>query len=347
MHRAAETARGCVSLNMRARPRAFNRNAALQMTTALLQPDPQGLSRAAEILRDGQLVAFPTETVYGLGADATNGAACAAVFAAKGRPRFNPLISHVPDLEAVHAFAVMTPEAKVLAQAFWPGPLTLVLPLRAGHGLSPLVSAGLDTVAIRVPAHPLARELLRLVGRPVAAPSANPSGRISPTTSAHVRAGLGGRIAAIMDGGTCRVGLESTIISGRAPLRLLRAGGLSREDIEAVLGHPLSEDSTPGKIEAPGQLSSHYAPRVAVRLNVTKPSQDAVLIGFGPVSGDLNLSQTGDLVEAAANLFGHLHRAEHLALQNGKPTIALAPVPNIDLGQAINDRLQRAAAPRS
>lgn len=316
------------------------------MSTQLLHPTSKGVARAAAYLRDGRLVAFPTETVYGLGGDATNDTACAGIFAAKGRPQFNPLIVHVPGIAQARRIAVFSPEAEALASTFWPGPLTLVLPLRPDHGLSPLVSAGLNTVAIRVPAHPLAQDLLRAVGRPVAAPSANPSGWISPTTASHVMAGLSGQIAAILDGKACPVGLESTILSGTAPIRLLRAGGLAREDIEAVLGAPLPEDTTPGKVEAPGQLSSHYAPRVAVRINVQHPSGEAVLIGFGDMDADLNLSRNGNLIEAAANLFGHLHRAEALALQNAKPEIAVAPVPDTGLGRAINDRLHRAAAPR-
>jgi L-threonylcarbamoyladenylate synthase len=308
--------------------------------TEILSPDTEGLARASQLLRAGSLVAFPTETVYGLGGDATNGTACAEIFAAKGRPSFNPLIVHVPDLAAARRLAVFDAALLVLAEAFWPGPLTLVAPLRAGHGLSELVSAGLPTVAVRVPAHPLARDLLHATGRPLAAPSANPSGRISPTTAAHVRAGLDDRIAAILDGGPCAVGLESTIIGG-APLRLMRAGGLPSEAVEACLGHAVPADTTPGKVQAPGQLSSHYAPGMPVTLNVQAPRPGHTLIGFGPVAGDVTFSAGGDLREAAARLFGTLHMADAL----GKP-IDVAPIPHEGLGRAINDRLNRAAAPR-
>jgi len=308
--------------------------------TEFLNPDADGLARAATLLRDGGLVAFPTETVYGLGGDATNGSACAKIFAAKGRPSFNPLIVHVPDLGAAQELAVIEGPLLRLAQAFWPGPLTLVAPLRVGHGLSDLVSAGLPSVALRVPADLLAQALLRQTGRPLAAPSANPSGQISPTTAAHVRAGLEGKIAAILDGGACTVGLESTIVGGD-PVRLMRAGGLPAEDIEARLGHPLPEDTTPGKIQAPGQLSSHYAPDAPVTLNITAPQIGRTLIGFGDVSSDLTLSASGDLIEAASQLFGALHTADALGLP-----IDVAPIPNVGLGRAINDRLTRAAAPR-
>ena len=309
--------------------------------TEILVPDTAGLKRAAEILQDGALVAFPTETVYGLGGDATDSRACARIFAAKGRPNFNPLIVHVPDLETAQNLAEFDPPLLRLAQAFWPGPLTLVAPLKPGHRLSELVSAGLPTVALRVPAHPAAQALLQETGRPLAAPSANPSGRISPTTATHVSAGLGDRVAAILDAGPCTVGLESTIIGG-APLRLLRAGGLALDDIERVLGTSLAEDTTPGKIQAPGQLSSHYAPQVSVALNVIERRAGRTLIGFGDVIGDVTLSASGDVTEAAANLFAMLHRADTL----GQP-IDVAPIPNTGLGRAINDRLVRAAAPRS
>ena len=310
--------------------------------TRLLPADPAGLTEAALRLRRGELVAFPTETVYGLGGDATDDHAVAAIFAAKGRPRFNPLIAHLPAVNAVERFAHLTPLARQLAAAFWPGPLTLVLPLKGG--LSPLVTAGLDTVAIRLPAHPVARALLAEFGGPLAAPSANPSGRISPVTAAHVLAGLGGRIAAVIDGGACAVGLESTILdaTGAAPV-LLRAGGLATEAVEALgltLGSPRTD-----KITAPGQLASHYAPRGRVRLDVTAPEAGEIWVGFGPCPvAALSLSQTGDLTEAAARLFHALHEADTLAGPEGR--IAFAPVPDTGLGRAINDRLRRAAAPR-
>lgn len=312
--------------------------------TDILPPDPAGIARAAELIRAGELVSFPTETVYGLGADATNDTAVARVFEAKGRPRFNPLIVHVPDSAAAGAFATLGGDALRLADAFWPGPLTLVLPLRPGSGLSPLVTAGLESVAVRVPDHPLARALLAEVGRPVAAPSANPSGRISPTEPAHVLEGLGGRIAAVLDGGHCGVGIESTIIAAAPAPVLLRPGGLPTEAIEACLGGPLASPEPAAGITAPGQLSSHYAPRARMRLDVTEPRPGERLLGFGPVKGAvLNLSPSGDLVEAAARLFHHLHALD----AGGEAPIAVSPIPDLGLGRAINDRLRRAAAPRA
>ncbi len=308
--------------------------------TEILHPTPAGLQQAAGLLRAGQLVAFPTETVYGLGADACNGTAVAQVYQAKGRPSFNPLIVHVADIETAQRYVEWTDTAEVLARAFWPGPLTLVLPLRAGHGLSSLVTGGLSTLALRVPAHPSAQALLVAFDGPVAAPSANPSGRISPTTAQHVLAGLGGHIAAVLDDGPCTVGLESTIIGLDGVPALLRAGGLPVEAVEAALGAPL-EHPNDAIITAPGQLSSHYAPRARVRLNATHTENGEVLLGFGPMACELNLSASGDLVEAAANLFDHLHRLDALAAP-----IAVAPIPETGLGRAINDRLRRAAAPR-
>ncbi|MFL4470263.1 L-threonylcarbamoyladenylate synthase [Tateyamaria armeniaca] len=307
------------------------------METQRLASDASGVRSAAEILRSGGLVAFPTETVYGLGADARDGQAVARIYEAKGRPAFNPLIVHVGSLEAAQRHGVFNSDMLRLAHRFWPGPLSLVVPLAPDHGLSPLVTAGLDTVALRVPAHPLAQALLSAFDGPVAAPSANPSGRISPTTADHVLAGLSGRIDAVLDGGACTVGLESTIVGG-TPLALLRHGGVAQEEIEALTG-PLSKAG--GGITAPGQLASHYAPRAALRLDANRANPDELLLGFGAVTGDLNLSPTGDLVEAAANLFGHLHALD----AQGKP-IAVAPIPDTSLGRAINDRLRRAAAPR-
>jgi L-threonylcarbamoyladenylate synthase len=311
--------------------------------TETLAPDAAGIARAAELLRAGELVSFPTETVYGLGADATSDRAVAHIFEAKGRPTFNPLIVHLPSVEAARDYAVLDGEAMRLADAFWPGPLTLVLPLRPGGGLSPLVSAGLPTVALRVPDHPLAQRLLAETGRPVAAPSANPSGRISPTEAGHVLAGLGGRIAAVLDGGACPVGLESTIV-GVAPVPvLLRPGGLPVEAIEACLGGPLGAYAPDGAISAPGQLASHYAPRASMRLEAGAPRLGERLLGFGHVEGAaLNLSPSGDLVEAAAALFHHLHALD----EEGDAPIAVSPIPDIGLGRAINDRLRRAAAPK-
>lgn len=316
------------------------------MHTEALSPDPTGLSRAAAILSAGGLVAFPTETVYGLGGDARSDRAVARIFDAKGRPRFNPLIVHVPDLATACKYAHFDETAQALARAFWPGPLTLVVPLREGSGLSPLVTAGLDTVAIRVPAHPVARALLSAFAGPLAAPSANPSGKVSPTRAAHVAAGLTGRIDAILDGGPCAVGLESTILGlGQTPA-LLRPGGIPAEALEAALGQPLALGGDSKKPNAPGQLASHYAPDAPIRLNASAPADGEIWVGFGPAchGAALSLSPAGDLVEAAANLFETLRRADTLAGPQGR--IAFAPVPETGLGRAINDRLTRAAAPR-
>ena len=308
----------------------------------ILSPDAAGLDRAAAILRDGGLVSFPTETVYGLGADARNDRAVAGIYAAKGRPSFNPQIVHLPDLAAAETYCVFNDDARRLAGAFWPGALTLVLPLKPDAGVSRLVTAGLETLAVRVPDHPMAQGLLRAFGGPVAAPSANPSGRVSPTTAAHVRDGLGNRINALVDGGACGVGLESTIVSCVGQPALLRAGGIPVEALEACLGQPLAMPEDPDTPVSPGQLASHYAPRGKVRLNVTKPEEGEAYLGFGPVTADLNLSPTGDLTEAAARLFDCLHQLDAM----GAEQIAVAPIPDHGLGRAINDRLRRAAAPR-
>ena len=309
--------------------------------TETLTPTPQGIARAARLLQDGALVALPTETVYGLGADARNGEAVAGIYAAKGRPSFNPLIVHLPDTETAKRYVQWTDEADRLAQAFWPGALTLVLPLKPDSGLSSLVTAGLPSLAVRVPAHPAMRQGLQALDGPVAAPSANPSGKISATTAAHVLAGLDGRIAAVLDDGACSVGLESTIIGLTGPRpALLRAGGLPSEAIEAALGQTL-EIVDGAEIIAPGQLASHYAPGAAVRLNAETAGPGEVLLGFGTMICDLNLSPVGDLTEAAANLFDHLHQLDATGQQ-----IAVAPIPDHGLGHAINDRLARAAAPR-
>ncbi|MEL7259509.1 MAG: L-threonylcarbamoyladenylate synthase [Pseudomonadota bacterium] len=308
----------------------------------ILPADDQGLSRAAEILRAGRLVAFPTETVYGLGADARNDHAVARIFDAKGRPRFNPLIVHVYDTEAAKRFVEWSDTADRLASAFWPGPMTLVLPLRAGTGLSPLVTAELPTLAIRVPAHPVGQALLHAFDGPVAAPSANPSGRISPTSADHVISGLEDRIDAVVDGGACDVGLESTILGLSGAPTLLRPGGLPVEAIEAAIGQPLELHSDTDSISAPGQLASHYAPGANLRLNAETRRPGEHLLGFGKVECDLNLSEAGDLIEAAANLFGHLHSLDNM----GADVIAVSPIPDVGLGRAINDRLRRAAAPR-
>ena len=306
--------------------------------TELISPDAAGIDRAAGLLRAGKLVAFPTETVYGLGGDARSGQAVARIFEAKGRPRFNPLIVHVPDLAEARLVGVFDARAEAVAAAFWPGPLTLVLPLRAA-GLSDLVTAGLGSVAIRVPAHPVAQALLRAFGGPLAAPSANPSGRVSPTRAAHVMAGLAGRIAAVLEGGPCTVGVESTILGLVDGPELLRPGGVAVEALEALLG-PLPGGGSEVRPTAPGQLASHYAPAALLRLNTREGD---VRIGFGPGDCEMNLSETGDLVEAAANLFHLLREADRMA-DGG--VIAVAAVPEVGLGRAINDRLRRAAAPR-
>lgn len=331
------------------------------MDTLHLSADPDGLRLAAQLLQDGALVAFPTETVYGLGADASDDTAVARIYQAKGRPSFNPLIVHVADLEQARDYAVFSPEAERLAQAFWPGALTLILPLKPGAALSSLVTAGLPDVAIRIPQSPVARDLLRAFGGALAAPSANASGRVSPTTAAHVLdaqgGGLGGRIEAVLDGGPCAVGLESTILrpgeDGRDghSARILRPGGIPVEAIEAALGHPLMSEApvAADAPAAPGQLASHYAPGAALRMDATTVRADEILLGFGARSGQdaalINLSPAGDLLEAAANLFDMLRRMDEAAQRSGA-AIAVAPVPDRGLGRAINDRLRRAAAPR-
>jgi L-threonylcarbamoyladenylate synthase len=310
----------------------------MQTLARTLRPaDPAGIAEGTRLLAAGRLVAFPTETVYGLGADATNGEAVAAIFAAKGRPRFNPLIVHVADAEAARRQAVFNPLAEKLATAFWPGPLTLVLPRRSGAGVSLLVSAGLDTVALRVPAHRTAQALLRAVERPLAAPSANASGRITATSAAHVAEELEGRLDLILDGGAAPLGLESTVIGfdGENPV-LLRPGAIAREEIEAVAGKLAAAG---GGIQSPGQLESHYAPQARLRLNAARAEGGEALLGFGAVTDAwLNLSPAGDLKEAAANLFSMLRDMD---AQVG--AIAVSPIPETGLGEAINDRLRRAA----
>ncbi|QQA43208.1 L-threonylcarbamoyladenylate synthase [Pelagovum pacificum] len=310
--------------------------------TRHLTTDDAGLAEAAALLGAGEIVALPTETVYGLAADARNGEAVARVYRAKGRPAFNPLIVHVADAEAAAELVEMTDDAERLAAAFWPGALTMVLPLRDDAGIAPLVTAGLPTLGVRVPDHPAARALLRKTG-PLAAPSANLSGRISPTSAEHVLAGLDGKIAAVLDGGPCPVGLESTIVGLLPEPTLLRAGGLPVEALERCLGTALQEPGDPGSAPiSPGQLSSHYAPAGRVRLAVESPLEGETYLGFGPHEGDLTLSRSGDLVEAAAALFGCLHQLDAM----GATAIAVAPIPDHGLGRAINDRLRRAAAPR-
>jgi L-threonylcarbamoyladenylate synthase len=301
--------------------------------TRVLPFDEAGIAQAAELIRAGEPVAMPTETVYGLAADATNGEAVARIYAAKGRPSFNPLIVHVPDLAAAQAIGVFGEQARDLAREYWPGPLTLVVPLREDASIAPLVTAGLPTVAIRVPAHAAMQALLRAVGQPLAAPSANSSGRISPTRAQHVLASLGGRIPLIVDGGATERGLESTIIAATGgPLRLLRPGPI------AIAG----AEPASGGIEAPGMLASHYAPAKPLRLNARGRLEGEWLIGFGELDGDATLSATGDLIEAAANLFAALHEAD----ASSATRIAMAAIPCEGLGAAINDRINRAAAER-
>jgi L-threonylcarbamoyladenylate synthase len=320
--------------------------------TERLTPDGAGIARAAAILKRGGLVAFPTETVYGLGADATNAEAVAGIFAAKERPSFNPLISHIDSLKAARSQGVFDETAERLAKAFWPGPLTLVVPAAETCTISDLARAGLDSVALRVPAHLLAHALLEKTGRPVAAPSANRSGRISPTEADHVLGDLDGRIDAVVDGGPAIVGVESTIVAclGGSP-RLLRPGGVPRETIEALIGRRLemSPEATDNPV-APGMLASHYAPRAQVRLNATEigPGEAALLFGSASprhveaARAALNLSENGDLTEAAARLFSSLRQLD----ATGAETIAVSPIPETGLGEAINDRLRRAAAER-
>lgn len=292
----------------------------------------EAIAEAARLILAGEPVAVPTETVYGLAADATNPQAVARIYAAKGRPAFNPLIVHVPNLAAAERIGVFNDQARSLAEAHWPGPLTLVVPLRADAGIASLVTAGLPTIALRVPAHPAMRALLDATGKPLAAPSANASGRISPTRAGHVLASLEGRIPLVIDGGATERGIESTIVAATdGKLRLLRRGPI---DVAA-------EESSSG-VEAPGMLASHYAPRKPLRVDATEGQEHEFLIGFGPVKGDVSLSESGDPVEAAARLFDLLHQAD----ESPKPRIAVAPIPGDGIGAAIRDRLQRAAAPR-
>jgi L-threonylcarbamoyladenylate synthase len=318
-------------------------------TTHLAPATSDTIAAAAACLCGGGLVAMPTETVYGLAADATSDAAVASIFAAKERPAFNPLIAHVLGIEAAREHGVLGGDAERLAQAFWPGPLTLVLPVVATCQVSLLARAGLDTLAVRAPAHPVARGLIEAAGVPLAAPSANRSGRISPTTAAHVLADLEGRIDWILDGGPSRHGVESTIVACLDEPRLLRPGAIPREAIEAALGRPLGWSTAPGKApNAPGQLDSHYAPRARVRLEAAEAGPDEAALDFagalasGVTLARLDLSPAGDLVEAASNLFAHLRALD----ASGAQTIAAAPIPHRGLGAAINDRLRRAAAPR-
>ena len=314
--------------------------------TRVMKAQAQTVEAAAACLAAGGLVAFPTETVYGLGANARNGEAITRLYAAKGRPRFNPLIAHVADVEAARRLGRFDAAAEKLAAAFWPGPLTLVLPKQPHCDVADLALAGLDSVAVRVPAHTVARALLAAFKGPVVAPSANRSGHVSPTSAAHVLADLRGRIDIVVDAGPCAVGVESTIVGCLGTPTLLRPGGLPREQIERVLGQPLAFAATTDDAPvAPGMLPSHYAPKARLRLNAEAAQPGEALLAFGPAptSGvSLNLSARGDLIEAAANLFSHLRALD----ASGAGSIAVMNVPNEGLGEAINDRLQRAAAPR-
>ena len=305
----------------------------------VLPADDAAITAAMELLRSGQIVAIPTETVYGLAADASNADAVAKIYAAKGRPDFNPLIVHVADQSAAENLADFSPMAHQLAQAFWPGPLTLVLPLRPDADIAGAVTAGLPTIALRCPAHPVMQALLKKTGLNIAAPSANKSGGISPTRAEHVLAGLGSAVPMILDGGPCSAGLESTIVAVRDNgWQILRPGPVTSADIERVLGtSPLTASGD--NIEAPGQLASHYAPSKAVRLNAIQPEPGEWHVGFGVVEGNDNLSASGDLAQAAANLFDALHRADASAALS----ISVAPIPHEGIGVAINDRLQRAS----
>ena len=307
------------------------------------------IEAAARLIREGELVAFPTETVYGLGGDATNERAVARIFEAKGRPSFNPLISHVLDADEAKRLVQWNEVADKLAAHFWPGPLTLVLPRAEGSPIALLATAGLDTVAVRAPAHAIARDLIRASGRPIAAPSANRSGAVSPTRAEHVAESLGDRVTMILDGGPCTVGLESTVLDlSTSTPTLLRPGGATRESIEVVIGAVAVSDAIPeggAARKSPGQLESHYAPARPVRLEATSVAPDEALLAFGPTpfkgaKRTLNLSAAGDLTEAAANLFAHLRSLDRPNVAR----IAVMPVPQKGLGQAINDRLRRAAA---
>src|SRR5258705_874193 len=312
----------------------------IDLATKTVSADSKGIAQAARTLKQGRLAAFRIETGSGLGADATNGEAVAAIFAAKGRPLFNPLIVHVADLEEARRHVELSPRASALAEKFWPGALTLVLPRRKNSPLSLLVSAGLDTVAIRAPSHPAAIALLKETGRPVAGPSANQSGQITATTAQHVVESLGGKLDFILDAGSATLGIKSTVIGfdGDRPL-LLRPGAIAREEIEDLIG-PLGAPGT--LIQSPGQLPSHYAPRASLRLNAGEIESGKVLLGFGQTPGaKLNLSPRGDLKEAAANLFAMLRELDKSATK-----IAVSPIPDHGIGEAINDRLRRAAAPR-
>jgi L-threonylcarbamoyladenylate synthase len=317
------------------RPRSYSGQAMSGPADTQVMPmGDEAIAEAARLILSGEPVAVPTETVYGLAADATNPQAVARIYAAKGRPAFNPLIVHVPDLRGAEQIGRFNDRARELAVRHWPGPLTLVVPLRADSGVASIVTAGLPTIAVRVPAHPVMQALLKACGKPLAAPSANASGLISPTRASHVLASLGGRIPLVIDGGATQRGIESTIIAATdGTLRLLRRGPI---EVDAP------EVRKPTAVEAPGQLASHYAPRKPLRLDAVAAEAEEYFIGFGPIAGDVSLSESGDPVEAAARLFDLLHQADAAP----QPRIAIAPVPGDGIAAAIRDRLKRAAAPR-
>ena len=312
------------------------------MQTKIFNTSKPDLLKASKLIKTGGTLAFPTETVYGLGADATNNLAVAKIFQAKGRPSFNPLIIHCFSIEQIQAFAMWSSDAQTVAEKFWPGPLTMVLPLLPHGKIASLALAGLQTVAVRIPAHSIAQSILKLANTPIAAPSANPSGSVSATKAKHVISKLSGKIEGIVSGGSSEIGLESTIISFLPDPRILRFGAIDEADISEILSLDLKKKALDGEISAPGQLSSHYAPKGSIRLNSKVFKNKEVSLGFGKVICDLNLSRTENLIEAAANLFDCLHKLDEM----GAEKIAVSPIPEEGIGIAINDRLKRAAAPK-
>ena len=312
------------------------------MQTKIFNTSKPDLLKASKLIETGGTLAFPTETVYGLGADATNNLAVAKIFQAKGRPSFNPLIIHCFSIEQIQAFAMWSSDAQTVAEKFWPGPLTMVLPLLPNGKIASLALAGLQTVAVRMPAHSIAQSILKLANTPIAAPSANPSGSVSATKAKHVISKLSGKIEGIVSGGSSEIGLESTIISFLPDPRILRFGAIDEADISEILRLDLKKKALDGEISAPGQLSSHYAPKGSIRLNSKVFKNKEVSLGFGKVICDLNLSRTENLIEAAANLFDCLHKLDEM----GAEKIAVSPIPEEGIGIAINDRLKRAAAPK-
>ena len=312
------------------------------MQTKIFNTSKPDLLKASGLIKTGGTLAFPTETVYGLGADATNNLAVAKIFQAKGRPSFNPLIIHCYSIDQIQTFARWSSEAQTVAEKFWPGPLTMVLPVLPNGKIASLALAGLRTVAVRIPEHSVAQSILKLANTPIAAPSANPSGSVSATKAEHVISKLNGKIEGIISGGSSEIGLESTIISFLPDPSVLRLGAIDQTDISEILSLDLKKKTTQEEISAPGQLSSHYAPKGSIRLNSKVFKNNEVSLGFGKVSCDLNLSRTENLIEAAANLFDCLHKLDEM----GAEKIAVSPIPEEGIGIAINDRLKRAAAPR-